>query len=170
MAGDEAVAVGLLLRHAEVAGAVGDKLVGLFEAAFIEQKFDALTRRHLALFVLAFAALRAAAVFGELVALLQFCELLFAIHREEIIAGGKGRGVEGADRELPSFVRLGYPFGFVKGGLGGLSPRDIVTPCWNPWDRSGISCRRSRPLKSWHRRQFPRRRWPCEPSFSLVAF
>jgi hypothetical protein len=48
-----------LLGHAEVGAAVGDEFVGFFEGAFVEQKVDALAGRHLAFFVLAFAALRA---------------------------------------------------------------------------------------------------------------
>ena len=87
IAGDKAVAVGLLLGHAEVAAAVCDQLVGLFEGAFVEQELDALPRRHFAFFVLALAALLASAVFGQLVALLQFCDFLFEIHVGGIIAG-----------------------------------------------------------------------------------
>ena len=37
--------------------AMGDELVGLFEGAFVEQELDALAGRHLAGFVLPFAAL-----------------------------------------------------------------------------------------------------------------
>ena len=80
VAGDEAVAVRLLLGHAEVVAAVRDQLVGLFEGALVEQKLDALARRHLAFFVLALAALRASAFFGKLVALFQFCNFFFEIH------------------------------------------------------------------------------------------
>ncbi len=85
VAGDEAVAVDLLLSHAEVGGAVGDQLVGFFEAGFVEQELDALAGGHFAFFVLAFAALGAAAVFGEVIAFLEFRQLLFAIHGEVII-------------------------------------------------------------------------------------
>ena len=80
VAGDEAVAVDLLLGHAEVVAAVRDQLVGLFEGAVVEQELDALAGRHLAFFVLALAALRSAAVFGELVAFLEFGDFLFEIH------------------------------------------------------------------------------------------
>jgi len=64
VSGDESVAVGLLFSHAEVVRTVGDQLVGFFESAFVEQELDALAGRHLTLFVLAFAALWAATVFG----------------------------------------------------------------------------------------------------------
>ena len=80
IAGEEAVAEILLLVHAEVGAAVGDQLVGLFEGAFVEQEFDALAGRHLALFVFAGAALFAAAGFGQRVATLQFRQFLFQIH------------------------------------------------------------------------------------------
>ncbi len=80
IAGDEAVAVKLLLFHAELVAAMGDELVGLFEGAFVEQELDALARRHLALLVLACAALFAAAGLGESVAALQFGQLLLKIH------------------------------------------------------------------------------------------
>ena len=89
VAGDEAVAVEFLLGHAEIVGAVGDQLVGFFEGAFVEQELDALAGRHLAFFVLAFAALRAAAFFGQVVAFLEFCQFLFEIHGRRIIAGMK---------------------------------------------------------------------------------
>ncbi len=62
--GDEAVAGRPLGLHAEVRAAVGDELVELFEAAFIEEQVDALARGELSGFVLAFAALRTAAGFG----------------------------------------------------------------------------------------------------------
>ena len=64
--------------------AVGDQLVGLFEGAFVEQEFDALAGRHLAFFVLALAALRAAAFFGQLVALFQFGNFFFEFHGERL--------------------------------------------------------------------------------------
>ena len=85
VAGDEAVAVELLLGHAEVAAAVRDQLVGFLEGAFIEQELDALARRHLAFFVLLLAALLAAAFFGQVVALLQLFQFLFEVHGAQII-------------------------------------------------------------------------------------
>ena len=63
---------------------MGDQLVGLLEGALVEQKFDALARRHLALFVLALAPLRASAFSGQLVSLLQFGNFLFEFHREPL--------------------------------------------------------------------------------------
>ena len=87
VAGDEAVSVRLLLGHAEVVAVVRDQFVGLFEGAFVQQEFDALARRHFAFFVLALAALGSAAIFGELVALLEFGNFLFEIHAARIIAG-----------------------------------------------------------------------------------
>ena len=62
-----------------------DQLVGFLERAFIEQKFDALARRHLAFFMLLLAALLAAAFFGQMVALLQLFQLLFEVHGAPII-------------------------------------------------------------------------------------
>jgi hypothetical protein len=60
-AGNDAVARHLLLRHAEIGGAVGDVHVVFFEGAFIEQHVDALARRQLALAMLGIDALLAAA-------------------------------------------------------------------------------------------------------------
>src|SRR5271165_4698561 len=80
VASDESVAVNLLLGHAEVVAAVRDQLVGLFECALVEQKLDPLPGRHLALFVLAFAAFGAPAIFGELVPFVEFGNFLFEIH------------------------------------------------------------------------------------------
>ena len=80
VAGDEAVAVNLLLLHAEIGAAMGEQLVGLFEGAFVEQEGDALARRHLAFLVLALVAFLAPAGFGQAVALLQFFQLLFQSH------------------------------------------------------------------------------------------
>ena len=65
--------------HAEVGAAVGDELVDLFEAALVEQEQDALAGGELAFAVLAIAALRASALFGESVAAVEF---------EEGIGGG----------------------------------------------------------------------------------
>ena len=88
VAGDKAVAVRLLLGHAEVVAVVRDQLVGLFEGAFVEQELDALPRRHFAFFVLPLAALRASTLFGKLVAPFQFCKFFFKIHGGRIIAVG----------------------------------------------------------------------------------
>jgi hypothetical protein len=68
VAGDKSVAVELLLGHAEVVAAVRDQFVGFFEGAVVEQKLDALAGRHLAFFMLAFAALLASAGLGKLIA------------------------------------------------------------------------------------------------------
>ena len=67
IARDEPVAINLLLGHPEIIAAVCDQFVRLFERAFVEQELNALARRHLAFFMLAFAPLRAASVFGELI-------------------------------------------------------------------------------------------------------
>ena len=64
-----------------------DQFVGFFECGFVEQELDALAGRHFAFFVLLFAALLATAVFGEVVALLQFSQFLFEVHGGRIIAG-----------------------------------------------------------------------------------
>ena len=65
MAGDDAVAGDDLVLHAEVAAAVRDELVQLFERAGIEQEIDALARRELAGVVLALEAGLAAAELRE---------------------------------------------------------------------------------------------------------
>jgi hypothetical protein len=41
--------------------------------------------------MLPLAALRASALFGQLIALLQFCKFFFEIHGARIIAGGRDR-------------------------------------------------------------------------------
>ena len=59
---------------------MGDQLVGFFKRALVEQELDALARRHLAFFMLLFPALRPAAFFCQMVALLQLFQLLFEVH------------------------------------------------------------------------------------------
>jgi hypothetical protein len=104
--GNEAVAKVFLLAHAEIRAAVGDQLVGLFEGALVEQKLDALPRRHLAFFVLLLAALSSAASFGELVAFFQFFQFLFEVHGGNYKLGIRIRleavGRVGARAWLPS--------------------------------------------------------------------
>src|SRR5208282_2194943 len=80
VARDETIAIRLLLGHAEIAAAMRDQLVGLFEAAFVEQELDALPRQHLAFLMLALAPLLASTFFSELIALLQFSDFSFDIH------------------------------------------------------------------------------------------
>ena len=65
VAGDEAVAVDDLLIHAEIAAAVADELVHLFEGAFVEQQVDAFARGELAFLVLLVPALLAAPRLGD---------------------------------------------------------------------------------------------------------
>ena len=72
---------------------MGDQFVGLFECGFVEQELDALPGRHFAFLVLLFAASLAAAVFGQVVALLQFSQFLFEVHGGRIIAGCAGPGI-----------------------------------------------------------------------------
>ena len=74
VAGDEAVAGDDLLVHAEIAAAVGDELVDLFEGALVEQQFDALAGGQLAFLVLALAALGAAALLRRPLAAAQFIQ------------------------------------------------------------------------------------------------
>ena len=64
MAGDDAVARDDLVVHAEVAAAVGDELVELFERAGIEQQLDPLAGGELAGGVLALEPVGAAAELG----------------------------------------------------------------------------------------------------------
>src|SRR5204863_1871341 len=80
IAGNESIAVVLLLLHAEISAAMRDQLIGFFKCAFIEQELDAFTRRHLALLVLARAPLRASTLLRQLVATLQFRNFFFEIH------------------------------------------------------------------------------------------
>ena len=79
VAGDEAIAGDDLLIHAEVAAAMGDELVELFEGAFVEEQFDALAGGELALLVLAVAAVVAAALLGRGVAAVELVELVHGI-------------------------------------------------------------------------------------------
>ena len=67
VAGDDAVAVVLLVLEAEVRGAVDDEPVELDEGALVEQEVEPLARRQLALGVLRLDALLAAALlrFGD---------------------------------------------------------------------------------------------------------
>ena len=64
VAADDAVAGHDLLGHAEVAAAVRDELVDLFEGAGVEQQVDALARRQLAGVALAAETVLAAAQLG----------------------------------------------------------------------------------------------------------
>ena len=64
MAGDDAVARDDLVVHPEIAAAVGDELVDLFEGAGIEQQLDPLAGGQLAGGVLPLEALGAAAQLG----------------------------------------------------------------------------------------------------------
>jgi len=54
VAGDDAVAGDLLLVHAEIGAAMLDKHIPFFERARVEQQFDPLTSRQLALGMLTF--------------------------------------------------------------------------------------------------------------------
>ncbi len=56
-AGDESVARGLLLFHAEIVAVMGYELVELFEGTFIEKQLDSLAGAEFAFFVLALATL-----------------------------------------------------------------------------------------------------------------
>ena len=94
IAGDEAVAKDDLVFHAEVGAAVRNQLIGLFKGAFIEQEIDALTGRHLALFVLASTALFTAARFRQRVTTLQFGQFLFEVHKGGLYRGGAGTAHE----------------------------------------------------------------------------
>src|SRR5262249_25045846 len=80
VARDEAVSVIFLLRQSEIVRPVGDKSVCLLERAFIKQELDALARRHLAFFMLPFAALLASAFVSELVAAFQLLEFFLKVH------------------------------------------------------------------------------------------
>lgn len=78
--GDETISVVFALRESEVVGAVGDEAIGFFKRAFIQQELDPLPRRHLPVLMLTFTALFPAAFLRQLVAALQFLQLLFDIH------------------------------------------------------------------------------------------
>ncbi len=98
VAGDEAVAGDDLLIHAEVAAAMGDELVELFEGAFVEEQFDALAGGELALLVLAVAAVVAAALLGRGMAAV---ELLKSVHANDCSWAS-------VDRRWPSVARRGW--------------------------------------------------------------
>ena len=67
-AGDESVAGRPLLFHAKIGAAVRQKLVQLFERAFIQEQSDTFTHRQFASFVLARAPLGASALFRRRIA------------------------------------------------------------------------------------------------------
>src|ERR1700735_2789978 len=69
--GDEAIAWRALHFPAEIGGMVADKLVELFEGAFVEQQVNAFARAEFSLLVLAFATLGSAARFSFSVELAQ---------------------------------------------------------------------------------------------------
>jgi hypothetical protein len=106
VAGDETIAVVLLLLHAEVGAAMRDQLVGFLECAFIQQELDSFARRHFSLLVLALAPFRAAALLGQLVATLQFRNFFFKIH-EMLITTENTKNTEDQStrRTMPSFRR-----------------------------------------------------------------
>ena len=81
IAGDEAVTRRALRFHAEIMGLMANKLVELFERAFVEQQVDAFARAELALLVLAFAALCSAALFGFGVELAQLLDAVVTLCR-----------------------------------------------------------------------------------------
>src|SRR5207248_3032570 len=83
IAGDEAIAVGLLLGHAKILRAMRYQAVSLFEGALIEQELDALAGTHLAFFVLPRPPLFAAASLGQRIAPLQLRQLLLQIHAKD---------------------------------------------------------------------------------------
>jgi hypothetical protein len=60
---------------------VADKFVEFFEGAFVQKQIDAFAGAELALFVLAFAALRAAARFGFRVSFAEFFEAIVMLAR-----------------------------------------------------------------------------------------
>jgi hypothetical protein len=65
-----------LLVHAEVAAAVSDQFIELFEGAFIEQQLDALAGGEFAFAVLTGAAVVATTQFGGGVTAAEFLELV----------------------------------------------------------------------------------------------
>jgi hypothetical protein len=76
---DEAIAWNRLIFHSEIAAAVGDELVDLFERVFVQQKFDPLARRELAFFMLPGLPFRPATLFGGFAPAAQFFQ---AVHRD----------------------------------------------------------------------------------------
>ena len=78
VAGDDAVAGNQLLVHAEIAAAVGDEPVELFERARIEEQLDPLASGQLAGGVLALEPIGAAAKLG---APIEIGEDVFGLHR-----------------------------------------------------------------------------------------
>src|SRR5580704_757200 len=136
IAGDEAVARRALRFHAEIMGLMANKLVELFERAFVEQQVDAFACAELALLVLAFAALCSAALFGFSVELAQLldavvtlavrvfprhCQSVRLTHCGEFFRQGtsgynapvSGRRVSAPnDGDRSSFSRAGEPCGF----------------------------------------------------------
>src|ERR1022692_4036439 len=119
VAGDEAVAGDNLFIHAEVAAAMCDELVELFEGAFVEEQFDALAGGELALFVLAVLAVFAAALLGRGVAAVELLEL---VHAFDCSRGGRRASRAGAG----CWVLGGGLCGFVLNcSLGRIGVRDL---------------------------------------------
>ena len=83
VAGDDAVAVELLLLEAEVGRPVRDEPVELDEAAFVEQEVEPLARGELALGVLRLDARGAAALLRLGAAALEEVELVAHGHRRQ---------------------------------------------------------------------------------------
>ena len=88
ISGDETVAVDHLFVHAEVARAMANQLVHLFEGAFIEQQVDPLARQKLALLMLPLDARLAAARVGIGVAAADFGKSVGG-HELQDTGGGK---------------------------------------------------------------------------------
>src|SRR6185369_12131343 len=88
MAGDDAVAVRLLLGHVEVGAAVGLEAVELDEGVGVEQLLDAVSGGALALGVLALDPRLAATQDRLPVATLEFCEILLDSHELGLSSGG----------------------------------------------------------------------------------
>jgi hypothetical protein len=77
VSGDESITRKDLFLHAEVSATMRLEFVEFFKRAVIEQEFDAFTRGHLAVGVLAFNARSAATGFGSQVFLLEQLEFVF---------------------------------------------------------------------------------------------
>ncbi len=94
---DDAITDDLLLGHVEIGAAMLDEHVPFFEAAFVEEQFDALAGAQLALGVLGVDALLAAAEFGGSAFVLQLLEdglhacTLVRSYRAEFMTGQPAR-------------------------------------------------------------------------------
>lgn len=122
--GHDSVAVGAVGLQAEVGRAVLGELVELDEGAFVQEQFDALTRRQLALGVLLLDRASRTGVLGLLDAALEISEFSRSRMDVDTTCVGDGGGIAcGAGHGHVGLFRLGHRDAapcLLKGATGGL--------------------------------------------------